>query len=171
MIIVNAILLALGAAAGIFDYRCSMRNWHRYMDRRPRCSTANNRKVCDCEDFYVWPVGTFGRSVKVAFPSHFDKFTDAGFPVVIQFHGTNMDPITTFSEALSDEIEFDYVGDTKVDITTELLRAGYAVVAPAANEALNYWQTNIWERGRLLIHLLINLNKDKNTGQNCNKVK
>ena len=49
---------------------------------------------------------------------------------MIQFHGTNMDPITTFTEALENEIEFPYVGDTKVDITERLLDAGYAVVSP-----------------------------------------
>ena len=96
-------------------------------------------------------MGTFGRKVKVAFPSNFDKFTDAGFPVVIQYHGTNMDPITTFSEALVNDIEYEFVGDSKVGITAELLQAGYAVISPAANEALNYWQTNIWARGFLVI--------------------
>ena len=41
-----------------------------------------------------------------------------------------MDPITTFTEALENEIEFPYVGDSKVDITEKLLDAGYAVVSP-----------------------------------------
>ena len=50
--------------------------------------------------------------------------------MVIQYHGTNMDPITTFTEALEDDIEFSYVGSTKVDITEKLLDAGYVVVSP-----------------------------------------
>ena len=112
------------------SYKCSMRNWHRHMDRSPRCRQDNGRKVCDCEEFYVWPLGTFGRKVKVAFPSHFDKYTDRGFPVVINYHGTNMDPITAFSEALENDIEYSYVGRTKVDVTEALLKMGYVVVAP-----------------------------------------
>ena len=112
------------------SYKCSMRNWHRHMDRSPRCRQSNGRKVCDCEEFYVWPLGTFGRKVKVAFPSHFDKYTDKGFPVVINYHGTSMDPITTFSEALEDDIEYSYVSRTKVDVTEALLEMGYVVVAP-----------------------------------------
>ena len=41
-----------------------------------------------------------------------------------------MNPITTFSQALQGDIEFPYVGDTKVDLTEKLLDAGYAVVSP-----------------------------------------
>ena len=31
-------------------YKCTFKNWHRYMDRRPRCREKQGQKVCDCED-------------------------------------------------------------------------------------------------------------------------
>ena len=33
--------------------------------------------------------------MKISFPSHFDLWEDGGFPVVVNYHGTNMDPITS----------------------------------------------------------------------------
>ena len=39
-----------------------------------------------------------------------------------------------FSEAKEREIEHSYVFDRKVKLTEELLRLGYAVVAPSGNE-------------------------------------
>ena len=72
-----------------------MINWHQVMDRTNRCRILDSRRICDCEEFYVWPIGTYGRKVKISFPSHFDLWTDDGFPVVFQYHGTNMDPITS----------------------------------------------------------------------------
>ena len=74
---------------------CEMTNWHQVMDRSNRCRVTDSRRICDCEEFYLWPIGTYGRRVKISFPSHFDLWTDDGFPVVFQYHGTNMDPITS----------------------------------------------------------------------------
>ena len=78
-------------------HNCEMTNWHQVMDRSNRCRINDSRRICDCEEFYVWPIGTYGRRVKISFPSHFDLWTDDGFPVVFQYHGTNMDPITSNS--------------------------------------------------------------------------
>lgn len=41
---------------------------------------------------------------------------------------------SAFSEAKEREIEHSYVFDHKVKLTEELLRLGYAVVAPSGNE-------------------------------------
>ena len=105
-----------------------------------RWTESQGRRVCDCEEFYVWPYGTYGRRVKISFPSHFDKWTDDGFPIVFNYHGTNMDPITTFSSTKPTDIEHYYIKDKKVKITERLLDLGYAVISPSGNEVLNYWE-------------------------------
>ena len=124
----------------VTSYKCEMTNWHRYMDRRPRCSNEGDRRVCNCQEFYVWPYGTYGRKVKIAFPSHFDRWDDDGFPVVFNYHGTNMDPITTFSSTKVGDIEHYYIKDKKVKITEQLLDQGFAVVSPSGNEVLSAWE-------------------------------